>query len=101
MARDAESSYLELNPDAGGALDDLIGHSITYRVAVGPLAGQKGVFVTERAGASGGAKKRGGAVRGVLIRLLVLGLMFKIPIRHPLPAIRYPLPAIRIPGTLL
>jgi len=41
LARDAESSYLELAPDAGGALDDLIGHSITYRVAMGPLAGQK------------------------------------------------------------
>ena len=24
----------------GGALDDLIGHSITYRIAVGPRAGQ-------------------------------------------------------------
>lgn len=41
LARDAESSYLELNPDAGGPLDDLIGHSITYRVAVGPRAGQE------------------------------------------------------------
>jgi hypothetical protein len=39
LARDAESSYLEL--DAGGPLDDLLGHSITYRVAVGPRAGQK------------------------------------------------------------
>ena len=28
-------------PAAGGPLDDLIGHSITYRVAVGPRAGQK------------------------------------------------------------
>jgi hypothetical protein len=25
----------------GGPLDDLIGHSITYRIAVGPRAGQK------------------------------------------------------------
>jgi hypothetical protein len=41
LARDAESSYLELATDAGGALDDLIGHSIAYRVAVGPRAGQK------------------------------------------------------------
>jgi hypothetical protein len=40
LARDAESSYLELGPEAGGPLDDLIGHSITYRVAVGPRAGQ-------------------------------------------------------------
>jgi hypothetical protein len=41
LARDAESSYLELDPDAGGPMDDLLGHSITYRVAVGPRAGQK------------------------------------------------------------
>ena len=36
-----QSSYLELAREAGGAMDDLIGHSITYRVAVGPRAGQK------------------------------------------------------------
>lgn len=30
LARDAESSYLALEPDAGGAMDDLLGHSITY-----------------------------------------------------------------------
>lgn len=41
LSRDAESSYLALEPDAGGAMDDLLGHSITYRVAVGPRAGQK------------------------------------------------------------
>jgi hypothetical protein len=41
LARDAESSYLELDPAAGGPMDDLLGHSITYRVAVGPRAGQK------------------------------------------------------------
>jgi len=41
LARDAERSFLELNPGAGGPFDDLIGHSITYRVAVGPRAGQK------------------------------------------------------------
>jgi ribosomal protein S27E len=41
LARDADSSYLELDPAAGGPMDDLLGHSITYRVAVGPRAGQK------------------------------------------------------------
>src|SRR5512139_964145 len=38
---DAEQSYLAIEPEAGGAMDDLLGHSITYRVAVGPRAGQK------------------------------------------------------------
>jgi ribosomal protein S27E len=41
LARDAESSYLELESAADGPMDDLLGHSITYRVAVGPRAGQK------------------------------------------------------------
>jgi Putative transposase len=30
-----------LDPGAGGPMEDLLGHSITYRVAVGPRAGQK------------------------------------------------------------
>jgi hypothetical protein len=33
LARDAEKSFLELDPGAGGPIDDLLGHSITYRVA--------------------------------------------------------------------
>jgi ribosomal protein S27E len=41
LVRDAESSFLELDAVAGGPIDDLLGHSITYRVAVGPRAGQK------------------------------------------------------------
>ncbi len=41
LARDAENSYLELDPEGGGPMADLLGHSITYRVAVGPRAGQK------------------------------------------------------------
>jgi Putative transposase len=32
---------LAFAPEAGGPLDDLIGHSIAYRVAFGPRAGQK------------------------------------------------------------
>jgi hypothetical protein len=41
LVRDAESSFLELEPAAGGAMADLLGHSITYRVAIGSRAGQK------------------------------------------------------------
>ena len=41
LVRDCENSYLSFDPAAGGPLDDLIGHSITYRVAMGPRAGQK------------------------------------------------------------
>jgi len=41
LARDCEHSHLVLDRMAGGAMDDLLGHSITYRVAMGPHAGQK------------------------------------------------------------
>ena len=41
LVRDYENSYLTFDPAAGGPMDDLIGHSITYRVAMGPRAGQK------------------------------------------------------------
>ncbi|HEX5420337.1 MAG TPA: transposase, partial [Gammaproteobacteria bacterium] len=41
LVRDCENSYLQLDPAAGNPLNDLIGHSITYRVAMGPRAGQK------------------------------------------------------------
>jgi hypothetical protein len=41
LVRDAESGYLELERAAGEPIDDLLGHSITYRVAVGPRAGQR------------------------------------------------------------
>jgi hypothetical protein len=41
LARDCESSFLTFDPATGGPMDDLLGHSITYRVAVGPRTGQK------------------------------------------------------------
>jgi hypothetical protein len=56
LARDAGSSYLELAP--GGAMDDLLGHSITYRVAVGPRAGQK-VFALQSVPARADESRKG------------------------------------------
>jgi hypothetical protein len=41
LVRDCETSYLALDPASSGPMDDLIGHSIAYRVAMGPRAGQK------------------------------------------------------------
>ena len=46
IERDCENAYLSLDPSSDGPLDDLIGHSITYRIAVGPRAGQK-VFTVQ------------------------------------------------------
>ena len=40
IERDAERAWLSGGTGEVGALDDLIGHSITYRIAVGPRAGQ-------------------------------------------------------------
>jgi len=40
IERDLENAWLAADAEAG-PLDDLIGHSITYRIAVGPRAGQK------------------------------------------------------------
>ncbi len=40
IERDIEKAWLASDSEAG-PLDDLIGHSITYRIAVGPRAGQK------------------------------------------------------------
>ncbi len=41
LVRDTENDFLEFGPAAGGAMDDLIGHSITYRAALGARAGQQ------------------------------------------------------------
>jgi hypothetical protein len=47
LVRDAETSYLALEEKDGTALDDLLGHSISYRIAVGPRTGEK-VFTLSR-----------------------------------------------------
>jgi hypothetical protein len=40
IERDLESAWLAMQGESG-PLDDLIGHSITYRIAAGPRTGQK------------------------------------------------------------
>jgi hypothetical protein len=41
LERDAENSYLAGDAMDEGSMDQLLGHSITYRIAVGPQAGRK------------------------------------------------------------
>jgi hypothetical protein len=41
LERDAESSYLAGDDGEAGPMDQLLGHSITYRIAVGPRQGRK------------------------------------------------------------
>ena len=41
LVRDAENAYLAWDDEEASPLDDLAGHAITYRIAVGPNRGQK------------------------------------------------------------
>jgi hypothetical protein len=41
VERDTENVWFSADAAGSGPLDDLLGHSITYRIAVGPRAGQK------------------------------------------------------------
>ena len=42
LVRDFESSFLTLGPAEVSGFDDLLGHSITYRIALGPQQGTRG-----------------------------------------------------------
>jgi len=41
LERDAENSYLAGDALEAGPMDQLLGHSITYRIAIGPQQGRK------------------------------------------------------------
>ena len=41
LVRDFESSFLALDPAEVSGFNDLLGHSITYRIALGPHQGRK------------------------------------------------------------
>ena len=41
LVRDLENSFLTLGSAEGSGFDDLLGHSITYRIALGPHQGRK------------------------------------------------------------
>ena len=58
IERDMENAWLTAD-GSGGALDDLIGHSITYRIAVGPRAGQKLFTLQTLSGAMLEAEQQG------------------------------------------
>lgn len=60
IERDCENAWLSGDMAQAGSLDDLIGHSITYRIAVGPRAGQK-VFTLQTVPAQGEVEGRNGA----------------------------------------
>ncbi len=41
LVRDMQNSHLTLETEVDAAMDDLLGHSLTYRIAVGPNQGRK------------------------------------------------------------
>ena len=41
LVRDLANSFLTLDSPDGSGFDDLLGHSITYRIALGPQQGRK------------------------------------------------------------
>jgi hypothetical protein len=62
IERDCENAWLSGDAEQAGSLGDLIGHSITYRVAVGPRAGQK-VFTLQTVPAQGEGEGHNGAAQ--------------------------------------
>ena len=59
LERDAENSYLAGDAMEAGPLDELLGHSITYRIAVGPHAGRKVFTLSVGVGPAGMPAKVG------------------------------------------
>ena len=41
VVRDLEDSFLSVDSVEGSGVDELLGHSITYRIALGPHQGRK------------------------------------------------------------
>lgn len=48
LVRDAESEYLDLYTDEEDAMPDIVGASISYRLAFGPNAGKKALTLQTR-----------------------------------------------------
>jgi hypothetical protein len=62
IERDEESAWLSGEPLQAGSLDELIGHCVTWRIAVGSRAGQK-VFTLQTVAAQGEGEARSGAAQ--------------------------------------
>lgn len=62
IERDVENAWLSGEMAPARSLDDLIGYSITYRIAVGPRAGQK-VFTLQSVSAQDDGEGRNGAAQ--------------------------------------
>jgi hypothetical protein len=58
LVRDIENAYLALESTDASIMDDLLGHSISYRIAVGPHAGRK-AFTLQKIPAPEDGKQEG------------------------------------------
>ena len=62
IERNCENAWLSDEAEQAGSLDDLIGYSVTYRIAVGPWAGKK-VFTPQSVPTQGEGEGRNGAAQ--------------------------------------
>ena len=58
LVRDVENSFLTLDPTEISGFDDLLGHSITYRIALGPHQGRKACMDSSSFASTSFAAKR-------------------------------------------
>jgi hypothetical protein len=76
LVRDAENAWLDWDGEEVSPLDDLAGHAIAYRIAVGPNRGQK-AFMLQTVPA---IESEPGTTRAVAS---ASGLIAHIPVRNP------------------
>lgn len=60
---DDDRSHLTLEPGEDGAMETLQGHSITYRIALGPNAGRKAFTLQTVPGVASAEDDAGGAAK--------------------------------------
>ncbi len=106
--RDFENSFLAVDTPDGMGCDDLLGHSITYRIAPGPHQGREAFTVANgtasarrhRRQVSAGRRlfvARWGGVRGTRTREAVTSVPLISRARRPAPGARRPAPGARRP----
>lgn len=91
LERDVENSYLVGDAIDEGPMDQLLGHSITYRIAVGPQAGRK-VFTLQTLPSSDPDDQFGGTIGSVQVEesvTVVSALVDELNLTNSFPGISH------------